>query len=111
MNPSLTEFLLARIEEDEEIARDAGTASSGALAVALLPEPTRLHVMTWAPNRVLAECEVRRQIVKDFMDYASEYRKAPSDFAAGRRHAALLAVTRLVSVYATHPDYLPEWTP
>lgn len=93
MNPSLTEFLLARIAEDERAARAAGTASSGALAVALLPEPTRLHVMTWAPNRVLAECEAKRRIVTLIS-------------SPGMQTLRLLALP-----YEDHPDYQPEWTP
>jgi Family of unknown function (DUF6221) len=61
--------------------------------------------------RLWAECEAKRQIVEDLEEYAADYRAAPSDFAAGRRHAALLAATRVAAVYAGHPDYLPEWRP
>lgn len=126
MNPSLTEFLSARIAEDEAAAMEA-TASpwvsrrgprehvyeelGGTWVADVATREDRRHIARQDPARVLARCAADRLIVEDFVDYASEYRKAPSDFTAGRRHAALLAVTRLVSVYADHPDYRLEWTP
>jgi hypothetical protein len=97
---TLTEFLLARITEDEAYARycDEGTVEGITYPIGGL-------------TQILAECEAKRRIVEDFEDYASEYRKAPSDFAAGRRHAALLAATRIAAIYADHEDYDEEWKP
>ena len=95
---TLTEFLAARIDEDEGRAQKAQRYAG-----------SELWVM--GPMRVLAECAAKRRIMEDFEEYTSDYRAAPSDFAAGRRHAALLALTRVAAVYADHPDYRPEWRP
>lgn len=85
---TLTEFLLARIAEDEGML---------------------WRFSEWSKARVLAECEAKRRIVEDCEEYAADHRTAPSDFARGRRHAALLAATRLAAVYADHPDYDQGW--
>jgi hypothetical protein len=101
---TLTEFLLARIAEDEaEIANPewATLPSDGWMG----------HAAAWGRPRALAECEAKRLIVEDFEVYAADYRAAPSDFAAGRRHAALLAASRVAAIYASHADYLSEWKP
>lgn len=96
MSDDLVEFLLARIAEDQQAANYTMIMTSARV---------------WNPARFRAECEARRRIVEDFQEYAADYRAAPSDFAAGRRHAALLAVTRIAAVYADHPDYRQEWRP
>lgn len=95
---TLTDFLAARIAEDEAAAwRHIADADR--------------HGWGSYPDRVLAECAAKRVIIEDFEMYAQDYRDAPSDFAAGRRHAALLAVTRLAEVYADHRNYQQEWAP
>jgi hypothetical protein len=98
VSESLTEFLLARIAEDEaaplEWQRVGGEAGSV------------------AARRLLAECEAKRRIVGDltrFIDTAD---------AAGARadHPTLLAgleyqLRYLAAIYADHADYREEWTP
>lgn len=74
---TLTEFLLARIAEDEAVARAAieherYTSDSAAWAQWAVKGLTRVgmsldsfeHVERWAPARVLAECAAKRRIVK-----------------------------------------------
>jgi len=88
---SLTEFLLARIAEDEAVARLATEGSWGRWAdqegipgwdgfivigndldddeepdptARVYIEPDADHMIRWDPPRVLAECEAKRRIVK-----------------------------------------------
>lgn len=78
---TLTEFLLARIEEDEaETLRSAFLHAHG----------------THMAYRVRAECEAKRRIVQ--MDDTDTY----SD-------AYVTAIRALAIVYADHPDYREEW--
>lgn len=77
MMPDLTEFLLARITEDESKARHAahlygrppgipGGATYHELAYPRghLPVVAYAHASRWEPARVLAECEARRKIIE-----------------------------------------------
>ena len=101
---TLTEFLLARIAEDEAVARDAGERRG-------LPYESPLYVVDdnyrhdqvgIYPERVLAECEAKRAIA-NFADY---WRGDANDY--GQADQALRIVS---AVYADHPDYRQEWKP
>lgn len=120
---TLTEFLLARIAEDEADARAASTGhvwtwdddhetlSSDAQTQfgreciidtegANPPGPAPgAHIARWDPDRVLAECEAKRRIMED----------------ATNQHTSCVeldwVVQVLASVYADHPDYREEWRP
>jgi len=102
---TLTEFLLARIAEDEALARSAAgrTSAEG-------DEPWRLSeewedidgytgYVVVDPARVLAECEAKRNLIGLATDrlfdrtYSSE----------------ILGILALP--YADHPDYRDEWRP
>lgn len=83
---TLTEFLLARIAEDEAAARaviplgrpleggaaarwavvgrTVGDASGYVVAYSVEGESPRRHIARWDPARVLAECEAKRRIVE-----------------------------------------------
>jgi hypothetical protein len=116
----LVEFLLARIAEDEAAARaafwpvdgrevggwywsnagDAVFVDDSAHPVACGPwqqgthPPFAHHIARWDPERVLAECTVKRQVVKH------------------ERERSTTAVLRyLAAVYADHRDYRDEWLP
>jgi hypothetical protein len=83
---TLTEFLLARIAEDEAEMQRAD--------------------FVWDYQRLLAECEAKRRIVKT----------RPFKLLAGaeERQADRLRdqVLRLLALpYADHPDYQQEWKP
>lgn len=88
--PTITEFLLARIAEDE----------SAADRVEFRP-----YVGDGVPqsltDRVLAECEAKRRIVE-------VARYAPEGAGGWGFRRTLRA---LASVYADHPDYRDEWRP
>jgi hypothetical protein len=108
-----TEFLLARIAEDEaaaqwavrfkydhpsdspwrraQIAIDRGAAFSS--------DP---HVARWDPARVLAECEAKRRIIDQAEQWIENYDEGTDPMSA--------ATLRLLALpYADHPDYDPKW--
>lgn len=106
---TLTDFLLARIAEDEAAAKYA--------------EATWTSVPS--TQRVLAECNAKRQIIKTHLDNESQvasYRSprwadAMNDDdrlnwrkAEARRAATERVVHTLAQVYADHPNYQPEWS-
>lgn len=118
----MTSFLLDRIDEDEECARDAaGWDATGAERAqgrwsrhgvnSVTSDESRLvvfgdgdapsgaqadHIARFDPTRVLAECEAKRAIVEMHAD------EIPGDCAE---------VRWLASVYADHPYYREEWRP
>lgn len=101
---TITEFLLARLAEDETAARSAlgedpapyrepgdwfgGDGPSGYSWVILSPE------------RAIAECEAKRRIVE-----AVEYQLGGTNW----RDAIEYAMREMASVYAEHPDFDPAW--
>lgn len=100
---ALTDFLLARIEEEERGARGL-VAQYDSLVAGL--RSTRLtmyllgpHFGRWAPARVLTECASKRQIV--------ELHSTPEERRTGQPCTTL----RLLALpYAEHPDYRVEWS-
>jgi hypothetical protein len=119
---ALTEFLLARIAEDEAIVADElafhrsrrGHSRTGydydcAECVHNAPEK---------PSRVLAECEAKRQIIEAVgprevwtnvtVRFGSQEIREPGEFLAmpGKCPEVL---TLLAQPYADHPDYQQEW--
>jgi len=87
---TLTEFLLARITEDE-------AAWSGGVGLVTRPDFARMS------QHMLAECEAKRSMIDILAPIAADL--WPSTELA--KH--VLAVMALP--YADHPDYLPEWRP
>lgn len=95
---TITEFLLARIRDDEEGAqlalREGGPGQS----------PWRLDVddeywlMDMSPARALAECEAKRAIVHQ-------------QEAWDQDPTLLWVVQNLALPYVSHEDYQPEWDP
>lgn len=97
---TITEFLLARIDEDEKVARqvrpieylttrDRSTLMGG--------EERGYGFVQAKSGRVLAECEAKRRLVEQW----GQFETYNGD--------DLLCV--LAAVYADHPDYRPEWRP
>ena len=123
---TLTEFLLARIAEDEAVARAAtpgpwrvcaeGSEGSriapeggtkrersrflGIMNGRVQPEDGRnaAHIARHDPARVLAECAAKRRIVEGMQPFG------PIDDINAEEIFALLALP-----YADHPDYRQEW--
>lgn len=105
---TLTDFLLARIADDENRARCAGHGDGRVIThnadwgVVVLPDNARpiydvRFIRDFSPFRVLAECKAKRAIV--------EY-LAPNRSTGDPLHPVIRA---LASVYADHPDYREEW--
>lgn len=97
----LTEFLLARIAEDERAAHRI------ALPLAL----TGAKGAVVGPGRVLAECEAKRRIVARATE---EDRLLLEDWDEEREGGVVVARDMLYALavpYADHPDYREEWRP
>jgi hypothetical protein len=126
----LTAFLLARIGEDEESAREAATWEDG-----MYFEPWQAHIpqagyfnsempygaVEFSAARVLAECEAKRRIVEEHREsYAGSKRCEVCAKDAHLEYGDVVVdwvrfpcpTMRLLALpYADHPDYRQEWTP
>jgi hypothetical protein len=94
---TLTDFLLARIAEDE----------------------VDLHLKAGRPDRIDAECEAKRRIVT-LMGYvreswdntrSGEGRVMWPDVTRREKSHALMILETLAAIYGDHPDYREEWRP
>jgi hypothetical protein len=112
----LTEFLLARIAEDEAVAREAMMRRDR--SEPLDDEPWRLwwqdvpSRLCVDPTRVLAECEAKRRIVADAQAFADDPEKdwgEVDNLDDGQAQAFANAMRALASVYRDHPDFDPAW--
>ena len=129
---TIAEFLLARIAEDDELARkatrakprdydskapgaaweatDNGMVSGNKEALwdcegstSLCMNPVHAqHVAAWDPARVLAECAAKRAII----ECGQEVKDYHDEYAVELRDVSLMA---LAAVYADHPDYGKGW--
>jgi hypothetical protein len=133
----LAEFLLARIAEDEAVARatrrgpewhahpDANVYDSpgfyvcGSIFVADATDA--IHVARWDPARVLAECEAKRAIVESAARWGNadcrygRCRHQLDDCDGGEEHwlgkEGWFVLTELALPYADHEDYQAGWRP
>jgi hypothetical protein len=87
---TLTEFLLARIANDERDARQRIQMGEGRISAYKVPPPARIH----------AECEAKRRIVG----------LHPCD-NCGAAFDPCETLRLLALPYADHPDYREEWRP
>lgn len=126
MSAALADFLLARIAEDEEVARAAAEgqgatwASSGEDFVYPDPPPGNAyvavgpwdgdigpaapHIARHDPTRVLAECEAKRRVVEEARAYSPELEHGDNG-----SWAFDVVIAHLAQPYAEHPDYDPAW--
>lgn len=128
---TLTDFLLARIAEDEAVAR-AALAEAGQFAANRWRVEWRwarlvyahdldihshqrfLHT-TFAPARVLAECEAKRRIVMRHVSIDGRCLGCGMETVAVVSIGLGVLVTHcpelryVAAVYADHPDYREEW--
>lgn len=123
---TITEFLLDRIEEDEERARSADSGRwlpedkgvtfefygdefpDGEAQVRLVADTraNQNHIARWGPARVLAECAAKRAILTLFKsEDVKEDWSIEAAYAAGVDDC----IRALAAVYADHPDYENEW--
>lgn len=94
---TITEFLLARIAEDEAEAAKAGSFTPWDRP---FERDDYGHLLV-QPDRVLAECEAKRRIVDRY--------SGCDDCGAGDDPCDALRFLALP--YADHPDYRKEWRP
>lgn len=97
----ITEFLLARIDEDEEDLEMARIGDS----------PEWWEPTMWNRKRAEAECEVRRRIL-ELHDDLLKKKLAEDDASAWGADLMHMDVLKLLAlVYADHPDYEEAWRP
>jgi len=116
---TLTEFLLARIAEDEAVATSKPVEwlyidpGNGIAMDDLGPG----CAITVGPARILAECEAKRRIVRDALEAESAWDEYGGDgdgwpdVETLRRISDTLEsqLKHLAAVYADHPDYDESW--
>jgi hypothetical protein len=108
---TLTEFLLARIAEDEAwLAVPMARRMIGGKMVEVPMERLPAYVER-DRSRWLAECEVKRLIIR-WATLPDDLQ--PQDWADEDDRATAISVGRsilraLASVYADHPDFQREW--
>ncbi|WP_258724978.1 DUF6221 family protein [Cellulomonas sp. NS3] len=124
----LTDFLLARLDEDEDDAR--GRRAAGASARAGAPVLAGPSGSAGSPERVLAGCAAQRHVVDAYRAVTAESAAAVAagiPFVGVDTLAAAestMASMQLVAastydrvlrwyaeVHADHPDYREEWRP
>jgi hypothetical protein len=98
---TITEFLEARIAEDEKVVAHPEPHERGG-GYTYADVGGLSEVLTVGTDRVLAECAAKRAIIALYMDGAL------GEISNGERWTNPLAV--FAAVYADHPDYNPEWT-
>lgn len=131
---NLTEFLTARIDEDEAVARGSAPGpwetmtqetadgenvyytvdTAAGETIADLYESTERgrvtsgHVARYSPSRVLAECEAKRRIV-DYREQEARDTSMPPMLREARLSAFDATLRALALPYADHPDYDEAW--
>jgi hypothetical protein len=96
---NLTEFLLARIEEDEKAERFVSQRHVGAGRIAETVE------MVEPSARMLAECKVKRRIIEVML----RHEEILDDPHAPTYYEVPPVLRLLALMYADHPDYRDEW--
>jgi hypothetical protein len=93
---TITEFLTARLDEDEAAAREN-----------VEYEDNVWETAGWLPpSRVLAEVEAKRRIVEEADRYSPEL-----EYGDNGEWAFEVTLRLLALPYADHPDYDEAWRP
>lgn len=116
---TLTQFLLARYDEEASVAMDCEVMVPMGYAwrtISWMHGANRTHGRTWTPTRVLAECEGKRRIVKIHPVYSEDIgdgtqHDCPGTWVNGIDDPDEPCPTlRLLALpYADHPDFNPAW--
>lgn len=101
---TLTEFLLARIAEDEARARTM--------------TPVTADWATWGPERMLVECEIKRRVVQEhpnlnaYLDPEHWVCARCQDRYSHDAHRWPCPTLLILALpYGDHPDYDKLWRP
>lgn len=122
---TITEFLEARIAEDETEAGAASVSMHGKIhedrgdwsmyVLGAERDSTNAQddfIVKWWPYHVLAECAAKRAIIH--LHRAAQWFSVPHGCVTCRVSAMPVqfpcdTLKSLAAVYADHPDYLKEW--
>jgi hypothetical protein len=127
----LVEFLRARLDEDERIAKAAvGRIDEQTSYIEVSIQQAEDHIDRFTPERMLAEVEAKRRILDEHFGFLHPHgnpdracrqcsdRRADEDpLCHGRDRwlrlepAPCLTVRLLALPYASDPDYREEWKP
>lgn len=117
MSGDLVAFLRARLDEDEQTAREAlkRTTTTRRMIRGEMVEdtvqPSEWRRSVWPPARVLRDVEAKRRIVERHADCGSGGGYC-DDGGHGWDHlpgGGCAELADLAVVYADHPDYREEW--
>ena len=113
---TLTEFLLARIAEDESFSLSALAGASNYDQATIKwhwivahSRGSMWHPTPATPARVLVECKAKKAIVAE---HRSDIGADPCDAHDASMETTDCDTLRFLALpYADHPDYQPEWRP
>ena len=105
---TLTDFLLARITEDEAEAQTEGIREPTTCEPVVLDFDGTVAMIV-SPARVLAECEAKRRIVERAHRASSAFNQSINPTTSGVAMTMDLVLAALALPYADHPDYREEW--
>jgi len=108
---TLTEFLLARIAEDEAAARESYEAVPPAFGAYGRLMLAAIDYLIVDPDRVLADCEAKRRIVEVHRNHERDVTPYGVSLDNTARFALEDVCRTLASSYSDHPDYRQEWRP
>ncbi len=116
---SLSEFLLARINDDEAAAR---RAADGPFSITSTPYGETFDIVTagggdyleeqWFavdPGRLLAECKAKRAIVELVEVGMGDCGIDGASVPRIEHYTGLTLLRAFAAVYVAHPDYDPDW--
>jgi hypothetical protein len=108
---TLTDFLLARIAEDEAGSRDDfGAQAAHRNDCGIHPQGLEETACDCdMPQRMLAECEAKRRIVEGYLLRCEQGQDPRGEVFGYHATGMLIAVKLLAAVHADHPDYQEEW--
>jgi hypothetical protein len=107
---TLAEFLLARITEDEAVARSVEPDDRHGYE--RVDDHAGYVILSVDPTRVLAECEAKRRIVERFKWAAENPDLYRNDMELMDQWGdAMDTLTDAAAAHADHPDYRDEWKP
>jgi hypothetical protein len=135
----LVEFLRARLDEDEAVARAAsdgpwirgaerdhladnvvyGQSASWAVHITQVcnvdyghnRDADSTHIARHDPQRVLADVAAKRAIVDAYEHKAESMARYPNPGNASGLFSLTVAVQHLAAVYTDHPAYRQRWAP
>jgi hypothetical protein len=115
---TITEFLTARLDEDEAVARAAlhvpGSDEFNWSDVDYNSVVADAHGLRWKPERVLADVAAKRAIVEEHTCQCPDPGCGDCGACSGDHHAdptpaPCTTVRLLAQPYADHPDFDPAW--